>query len=146
MRLRLETDLPCSADAAWEKELQIGLLNILSAPYLTFTSADGTALADRWIEGASVEVQSRLFGRLPLGSHRIQVISIHPDTGTITTHESGSTVRRWDHEVSIQPTGPATCRYVDSISFDAGALGVLLWPLARVFYRHRQRRRRELAH
>jgi hypothetical protein len=44
----------------------------------------------------------------------------------------------------VEPDGPAASRYTDRIDFDAGYLNLLLLPLVKSFFRHRQRRWRRL--
>ena len=54
-------------------------------------------------------------------------------------------VKTWHHRIRVVPERPGTTHYTDSVVVEAGPLTLFVWMFAQVFYRHRQRRLRELA-
>ena len=86
-----------------------------------------------------------LFGFIPIGW---QVIGIELPATPLGRHMVrdngyGPLIRRWDHWIEIEPEGRGT-RYTDTVHIDAGLLTPLITAFATIFYRHRQRRWREL--
>jgi hypothetical protein len=61
------------------------------------------------------------------------------------SREHDPVVTRWDHLVSIKALDESRSVYRDTINIDAGKITFLVWAWASWFYRHRQRRWRELA-
>ena len=68
---------------------------------------------------------------------------------TLRDNGEGVLMRRWDHRITLQPLSDGRTLYTDDIEVIARHLPWLMTPLsalfAQVFYRHRQRRWRQLA-
>ena len=85
------------------------------------------------------------FGFLPGSAHTFKIVSVDEVAREITTKEHGGLIRTWNHTMKIEPVSDRCCRYSDRVEIDAGALTVVVWSIAQVFYRYRQRRWRILA-
>jgi hypothetical protein len=59
--------------------------------------------------------------------------------------EAGGFIRSWRHDIEVEPVDAQRCRYEDRIDIDAGRMTAAVTAFARVFYRIRQRRWRQLA-
>lgn len=145
LRLQLETVLECPADAAWDQERKVSHLLSISRPLIVFRLMDLSPAAGLWHLGRVIELRGYVFGLVPLGRHRVEVVRLDPDGREIETEEGGGLIRSWRHRVTIRPMVPGRCRYQDDILIDAGVLTRPLWVLACLAYRLRQRRWRGLA-
>jgi hypothetical protein len=81
---------------------------------------------------------------MPFARWSIHVHTVDPDTGTITTEESGGMFRRWSHTLHVEPIEATSCRYTDIIELDAGALTPVAIPIVNAIFWHRHRRWRRL--
>jgi len=52
-------------------------------------------------------------------------------------------IKKWDHRITIDPSGTGTL-YRDHVIIEAGVFTFFIWAFAQIFYRHRQRRWRQL--
>jgi hypothetical protein len=77
--------------------------------------------------------------------HRLLVVEVDPTRRLLRSRESGGPVSAWNHDIWLEPAGPAACRYTDRVEIAAGAWTPLIWAFAQVFYRYRQARWRRLA-
>ena len=101
---------------------------------------------ERFEEGQVIETQILLLNRLPAWKHRLHVIRVDHETMEIASEEAGGCIRRWNYRKWIEAGSESSCDYTDEIDIDAGALTLLVWLYAHIFYRYRQRRMRKLAH
>ena len=141
MKLRVASTLPCSAEAAWQAEIERARLLRESRPWLAFSPVAPPHLPETWAAGQTLTVRTRLFGLLPLGHHTIAVAEVDENAMTMVTHMNGGLIRRWHHRVRIGPDGPNGCRYTDEIDFDAGAFTSIVWLFAWLLYTDLQIRR-----
>ena len=137
--------LPIPPALAWEQVQSPQLLQHLAAPLLTFHPRDGK-FPQKW-EPGEYRAGLRLYGLLPVGE---QVIGIeYPADGAPTggyvlrDNGRGGLVTRWDHLMLIAPEQGGT-RYTDRVEIEAGKVTGLAAAFARHFYRHRQRRWKQL--
>lgn len=65
-------------------------------------------------------------------------------TVTLST-ELSLPFRVWNHRLTFTPLGENRCRYTDEVEVEDGRRGAGLRLFVHVFFRYRQRRRRELA-
>jgi hypothetical protein len=145
VQVRLESVLPCSADAAWEEVQKTALLAEIAWPLITFGPAGGDALPERWPNGGTVLVRSCMFGVIPLGTRTLTIEPVAPGAREIQTREHDPLIRRWDHYIRIDEAGHGRCRYLDRVDIDAGALTLPVWLFSQLFFRHRQRRWQRVA-
>lgn len=143
--IEITSHLPIPPALAWEQVQSPQLLQHIAAPLLTFHPRDGD-FPQTWSPG-EYRAGLRLFGLLPVGE---QVIGIEyppsgaPDGGHVLRDNGrGGLVTRWDHLMLIAPENGGT-RYTDRVEIEAGMVTGLAAAFAGYFYRHRQRRWRQL--
>ncbi len=152
MRVRLST--PLNAPPEWvAAQLQsTAVFRHITAPLVRFKRLGGAPWPTHWSPG-DLPLQMRLLGLLPMGSQTVR-ISIEPSAQagawpTLRDNGEGTLMRRWDHRITLQPLPDGRTLYTDDIDMVARHLPWLMTPLsttfAQVFYRHRQRRWRQLA-
>lgn len=152
MRVHLST--PLSAPPEWvAAQLQsTAVFRHITAPLIQFHPARGTEWPTHWAPG-ELALHMRLLSVLPMGPQTVR-ISIEPAAQrggwpTLRDNGEGVLMRRWDHRITLQPLPDGRTLYTDDIEVIARHLPWLMTPLsalfAQVFYRHRQRRWRQLA-
>ncbi|MGC9396511.1 MAG: hypothetical protein ACP5J4_16830 [Anaerolineae bacterium] len=144
MLARITSVFDCTDEQLWDKIIEPKSLQFVAAPLLRFEPLVAGDLAGEWIVGKTYVVRLSSLGFLPLGQHRIKIISIDRATNTIESQESGSLARVWNHTMRFQTSGAGQLRYTDEIEIKAGLLTVFIWAFAHLFYRHRQRRWKQL--
>lgn len=145
MRVRLSTPLTCRFEDAVEQVKTPRLLEHVAHPLVRFTPASSTTpLPGQWSE-STYWVRLTLFGFIPFGKQAVR-ITFHeqPDRFQVRDNGYSRLIRRWDHWVTIEPSGDG-CHYEDCIDVEAGVLTPVIWLFARIFYAHRQARWRKLA-
>lgn len=144
MNIDLHTYLPCTADEAVRQVKKTKLLLHIAAPIIHFVPQHPPTLSQYWQPGHYV-FSMYLFGILPLGRQNI-VISNPQTEGCFTILDDGHSrlVKKWRHRITITPQ-QQSCLYCDTVEIDAGILTPIIGSFARVFFRHRQKRWRQLA-
>ena len=142
--VELSTMLPRPIDQVWDEVTRPRLLLRVAGGFVAFRAVDPPHWPDRW-EPREYLVSLRLVGVLPLGR---QVIGIEyptssPDMRVLRDNGRSQLVRRWDHRITLR-AGAAGTVYTDRIEIEAGWLTTLVAGFALVFFRHRQRRLRQL--
>jgi ligand-binding SRPBCC domain-containing protein len=142
MVVEVSTRLECRPDEAERHVRTTRLLRHIAAPLIRFVPEEELP-AEIPNEG-TFRVRMYLFGVLPLGWQAI-VVSFPEHAAGFCLRDNGYSpmISRWDHVITIEPEGDGT-RYRDRVAIEAGVLTPLIWLFAQVFYRHRQRRWREL--
>ncbi len=144
MLAQVSTEISCTEEELWRKITQPSSLQDVSAPLLKFVPVGEGVFDEEWQVGGSYELKLYLFGFIPLGKHRIHITKLDGESHTIVSDESGSLVRSWRHTISFHQTGRGKVNYTDEIKIEAGPLTPAIWGFANVFYRHRQRRWKEI--
>jgi len=144
-RFELQTELECSAEAAWEAVQRRALLEHVTHPLLKFMPVGLEELPARFQAGGTHPLKLYLLGFIPLGEHTIHMTRVDPERREIHTEESGRLVKTWNHRITIRPDGRGGALYEDGLELDAGRLTPIVAGAARLFYRHRQARWRALA-
>jgi hypothetical protein len=146
MRAFVQSTLPCAADQAWDRVQTLSLLREVCWPLITLRPGAGeSAIPERWESGATVLLRPRLLGMIPIGTRVLHWERIDFAAREMQTREYDPLIRRWDHRIHVEPTGPSSCRYTDDVEINAGVLTFPVWLFAQVFYRHRQRRWKRVA-
>jgi hypothetical protein len=140
MLARISTVLPATEDQLWQRLVEPGTLQFVAAPMLAFVPLQPEAFRGRWVVGKDYELKLYLFGFIPLGLHRIRLVSLDRAANTIVSRESGTLAPVWNHVIRFRQAGDGTLRYTDEIEIRAGWLTPAVWLFAHLFYRHRQRR------
>ncbi len=120
MALQRTSRLEAPAPAVWAAVLQTGTFAYVAGPLLRFPAAE---LAEaRWMPGLELEGRLLLFGFIPLGRHRIRIAEVDEAQRRLRTDESSRLLRRWEHEIVVEPVDAGSCRYTDRLTVDAGVL------------------------
>ena len=135
--IRRTTILPAGVEEIWDKLQQLSTLQYIAKPYATFRPLEEMTV---WQAGEVSHFSLKLFGFLPMGVHRIQVVEFDKARLTIYTNESNKFVPVWNHRILLEQLEDGACLYRDEVEIGAGILTpvVALW--AGRFYRHRQRK------
>lgn len=149
MKVELSTTLKAPAEQVWRWVQRPALLHWVAAPLVRFRPIQPTTLPEVWEDG-EVRVSMLIFGVLPMGT---QVIRIHREEGlagdrsarSLVDMGEGDLVKAWHHRIRVVPESAGTTHYTDSVVVEAGPPTLFVWMFAQVFYRHRQRRLRDLA-
>jgi hypothetical protein len=145
VRVQLESRFPCSAEQAWAEVQKVSLLSDVARPLVTFSAPCGESLPERWVEGATVRIRSRLFGVVPLGTRALTIERIDQQRRVLRTRESDPLIRRWDHSISVSSLSGVSCLYRDEVEIQAGLFTLAVWLFAHWFFRHRHRRWKRVA-
>lgn len=152
MRMRLSTLLSAPPEWVAAQVQSTAVFRHITAPLIQFRPASGQTWPTHWAPGELV-LHMRLLGWIPLGFQTVR-ISVEPPARpgrwpTLRDNGEGTLARRWDHRITLQPLPDGGTLYTDDIEVVARHLPWLMTPLcalfARLFYRHRQRRWRQLA-
>lgn len=149
MQTILTTELDCSHERVWEGVRNTHLLAYVSAPILYFEPVQPKRLPTTW-RPANYLVRLKFLGLIPIGLHWIMIsFPRRRETGygqefVIRDNGFGKLAKKWDHRITIQPTYDGKTRYTDEVDIEAGLLTLVIWAFSQVFYRHRQKRWREL--
>ena len=87
---------PASKDEVFNKLQKLKLLQYIAWPYATFTPV-GEKISV-WRARTSSVYKFKLFGIIPFGTHKINVIKFDKDDG-IYTHEGNEYVPTWNHSL-----------------------------------------------
>ena len=112
-------------------------LQYVAWPYAAFTPV-GEKITD-WKAGKTSAYRFSLFGRIPFGTHTINVITFDMDKG-IFTHERNEHVPVWNHRIVLNGFSETQCFYSDIVEIGAGWKTVFVWLWANCFYALRQRK------
>ncbi len=145
----VSTELPISAELASAKAHQLEMMEFVMRPLLGFRLSDQDrarateAAGDLLPLGEEFVGRLMLFDLIPLWTHRLTVVS--DDGLEIFTNETSGPVKTWNHRLTFEPIDEARCRYTDSIEIDRGPIGAATAVFIALFFRHRQRRWRQIA-
>ena len=128
---------PASKEEVFGRLQKPETLRYVAWPYAAFTPV-GENIAD-WEAGKTSSYRFALFGRIPFGTHTINVISFDMDKG-IYTHEGNEHVPVWNHRIVLSEISDAQCLYTDIVEIDAGWKTPFVYLWAKCFYAHRQRK------
>jgi hypothetical protein len=141
--------LGCSPELLAEHIMSPRLFIYVSRPVIKFKAVDPVSVPEKWKEEHYV-VNMQLFGALPIGRHHIN-ISFKNRSGEkgkfwfeLRDNGSGTFISKWDHTIIVHKTSDG-CLYRDHVEIKAGLFTPVVWAFASLFYRHRQRRLRQLA-
>lgn len=133
---------PSDKDKLFALLQKLETLQYIARPYATFTPLDKKREII-WKEGERPSFRFSLFGIIPLGIHRINVIRFDKENG-IYTNEGNRLVPVWNHEIILEETDDRKCLYTDKVEIGAGWKTVFIWLWANLFYSHRQKKWKKL--
>jgi hypothetical protein len=146
MKVFVESVLTCPVEKVWDEVQRSSLLLEVAHPLVRIVPADGPQFPEHWREGLTVRCKSYLFGILPLGTRTLFLERVDSAAREIQSRESDPLIRRWDHLIRVRSIGDGRTHYSDEIIIEAGWATFFVWLFAQWFYRHRQRRWRQVAH
>ena len=152
MRVHLSTPLNAPPDWVAAQLQSTAVFRHITAPLVRFKRPGGAPWPAHWSPG-DLRVQMWLLGLLPMGPQTVRISIEAPVQAdgwpTLRDNGEGALMRRWDHRITLQALPDGRTLYTDDIEVVARHLPWLMTPLsaafAQVFYRHRQRRWRQLA-
>jgi hypothetical protein len=139
--IRRSSDLPIPAERVKDLLLKSSTFVFVTWPLLA-VSGD---LPEKLTLGARIDVRLWLFSLIPLNRHVIEIVEVDEDAGIARTREHGGAIKRWNHTLRVEPTGPDSCRYTDEVEIDAGSATPVVAAFARVLFAYRHSRWRQLA-
>lgn len=137
MVLKFVSRLPRSAGETWEREKSLDRLSEVSRPLLEIRRLSGKNCLQA---GESYELGLRLFGIIPWGKHRVDIVDISDEAYRFETSERGTGIKSWRHVRRISPISHTSCICSDEIRIQAGLTTPLVWAFAKLLYRQRHRR------
>lgn len=140
MFARISTRLACTESELWKDISRPNSLQFVASPILRFEPIESEDLDHEWEVGRDYPLKLYFLGIIPLGRHTIQLVEVDKDRNFIASRERGTLAPVWNHSISFHETQPGLVSYTDEIEIRAGLLTPLIWLLAHLFYRHRQRR------
>jgi uncharacterized protein YndB with AHSA1/START domain len=135
----VELDAPASR--VWAATRTPGAFRYVTRGVLRITGLPRTG---RFGQGTRVEGWLLLGGVLPLHRHHLEVVRVDETAMTLSSHEWGGVLRRWDHDIVVERLHGDRSRYTDRVRIDAGPFTMPVVMFAWLFYRYRQRRWRQL--
>lgn len=141
-RVHLETILPTDADQVWTAmQYPVTFLYVCRGLFGMPALAGRSAPLRAGERGTGWLFAFHVF---PAYRHTLEIRSVDQQNRTIVTHEYGGVLRAWDHTLHVEPVGPRSCRYSDTVDIDAGVLTAIVVLIAKGIYRYRHRRWRKL--
>lgn len=140
MIARISTYFNCTEEQLWKRIIEPKSLQFVASPILDFTPLIKGELDGDWVVGRTYDLKLRFLNILPLGHHRIRLVTIDRGSNTIESNESGLLAPVWNHTIRFRQVEEGRLRYTDEIEIQAGWLTAAIWVFAQVFYRHRQKR------
>lgn len=133
---------PAKKEEIFLRLQKIETLQYIAKPFARFIPLDDNQSIE-WKEGAKLSFRLYIFGIVPFGTHKIDVISFNKDSG-ISTLENNKHIPIWNHRIYLESIDEGTTRYSDEVEIGAGwkTPFVALW--AKAFYTHRQRKWKRL--
>lgn len=139
--ITISSILDAPVDRVWEEVGKPQLLHYVARGWLVFEPIDPPAFPERW-EARQYRVRMKWRGFLPVGEQIIGIEFPEPRDGRYFVRDNGrsDSIRKWDHLITIEPTGDGRTAYEDRLDLDAGWRTPFVAAFARAFYAHRQRR------
>jgi hypothetical protein len=138
MIIKVTSIFPANRKVIFAKLQEIETLRYICAPLAQFTSLEKS---QKWQTGATFRFKLTACG-LGFGVHTIKVKKFEIDR--ILTNEHNKNVPVWNHIILLEKHGENHTKYSDIVEVRAGWKTPFIWIWANVFYRHRQRKWREL--
>lgn len=139
----VSTALDAPAEVVWRAVTTPAAFNHVAGLMLRYPAA--ARLTEPWRAGQQIRGWTFLFGVLPFSLHHLRVASVNHERRALVSEEHGGLVRRWHHEIVLDPLDDRRTGYTDRIEIDAGPATPIVVGFAHLFYRYRQRRWRALA-
>lgn len=142
LRVKISSVFNAPADKVWALVKRSDTLLFVTRGLLGFSGAHH--FPTEWREGSTENTCLLLFILVPAWGHSITFQEVSASKRVLSTNEGGGLVPVWNHLIHVVPDQSGTCTYTDDVEVQAGALTLLVWLYAHVFYRYRQFRWRTL--
>lgn len=142
-RLTLSTVVEANIRDIWQEILKTSSLKYITSPILSFSPLFGKDF-NIWNEGKIYFFKLKLFGFIPLGTHRAIIPFIDRFQHSIYTSEANDFIKNWKHQLSLEKVDENHTKYTDIIDFDAGIFTPLMMPISKIFFMHRHRKLKRL--
>jgi hypothetical protein len=140
----IEAHYDADADAVFASALRFSEMAEAMSGLAVYAGlpADGTTR-----EGDTICVDVTFWGWFRQKGHRMFIERLDPAARVIQSRETGNGIRRWDHNLSVQPDGAGSC-WTDTVVIDAGWRTSVVARFARFVYlrRHRYRKAMSISH
>jgi hypothetical protein len=135
MIVQISARYPGDADAIFASALRFDEMADAMAGLATYAGFPASGTAD---QGDSFTVDVTFFGFLTVKGHHIHIERIDVPNRIIQSREGAKAVRRWDHELSVQPDGNQVL-WTDRVTIDAGWQTPIVARFAAYMYKRRHR-------
>lgn len=143
MRVLLKLLLDCPPDAAWRAITSPAVLRDVSFPLTTFTSLEADGFPDSWPVGEH-PVTVKAMGLVPIGEQIIGISFPSAPAGVRMMRDTGrglsgplALITRWEHTMAVSSAPDGRTLYRDQLSFEAGPITLLMWPVYWAFWQWR---------
>ncbi|MCK5598686.1 hypothetical protein KAI78_03595 [bacterium] len=140
----VSSDFSASADLVFQKVMQPSLLVEVASPVIRFDPIMPAELPTIWNIDQEYIFKIYLFKIIPMGLHRIQLVKIDAKNKQISSMETGKIAKVWNHTIIIEKDTDGNARYTDIVEIKAGVVTFFVYLFAQLFYRHRQRKWKNL--
>ncbi|HSH05057.1 MAG TPA: hypothetical protein VLL52_21260 [Anaerolineae bacterium] len=140
----ISTIMNTTPEHLWEEIKKPASLKYVAAPLLYFFPIGDTELNNDWEINKEYNLKLFFLKFIPLGTHKITLKKIDFSTNEIISNESGKLAKVWNHTIKFNPINSHQIEYTDIIEIKAGVLTLFIWLFSHIFYRHRQRRWKQL--
>jgi hypothetical protein len=137
MIVEITAHYDANPDALFRSALRFSEMTDAMAGMATYS---GLPANDTACEGDAIIVDVTFWGVFKQKGHKMYIERLNPEQRVIQSRESGSGIKRWDHNLSVQPDGALTV-WRDVIVIDAGWRTPLLARFAAFVYARRHRHR-----
>lgn len=144
MKVCVACVLKCPPEKVWDEVQKSALLLEVIHPVVRLAPVGPPRFPDRWAEGTT-SGPGRTCSDSSRSGRELYWRSVDQAAHEIQSRESDPLIRRWDHLIRVKPAAHGWTHYSDEIVIEAGVLTPLVWLFAQWFYRHRQRRWRQVA-
>ena len=151
MKFSLQVSLPCTVAQAFDALHNPDVFRAVSRPFLGFEALRPTEFPARYESGQSYVVAVKAFGLIPLGTQEINPkTSASGMTRVFQDHGRGlsgalAQVTRFQHTMTLRPSGVGPTVLEDELDFDAGLLTPFMGLGFRLFWWWRHRMMKRLA-
>ena len=120
------------------------LLLKVASPVLKFEPIHPLTLPNRWELNKIYKLKLYFFNFLPIGFHNIKVVKIDSENYEIVSNEHGNITNIWNHYIYLKKIDEKKTEYTDVVEIKAGFLTFFVYIFAQYFYRHRQRKWKDI--
>ncbi|MBI5934387.1 MAG: hypothetical protein HY867_11820 [Chloroflexi bacterium] len=144
MLAKISTIMNTTPEFLWKEITKPQSLQYVAAPILYFFPTGDTDLNRDWELNRVYNLALFFLKFIPLGAHKIVIKKIDVSGNQIVSNESGALAKVWNHTIQFNSINSHQIEYADTIEIKAGLLTLFIWAFSHIFYRHRQRRWKQL--